>query len=72
VSERVAFRLVLPGVVVTWFVTGFPDPGKAGGSHAVPLEPVLASKTSLRWRGESSKDGNMQARFHAAVPAVVP
>ncbi len=28
VSERVAPRLVLPGVVVTWFVTGFPDPGQ--------------------------------------------
>jgi hypothetical protein len=31
-SERVALRLVLPRVVVTWFVTGFPDIGKADGS----------------------------------------
>ena len=40
-SERVAPRLVLPGVVVTWFVTDFPDPGKADGSHPAPLEPAL-------------------------------
>ena len=32
VSERVALRLVLPGVVVTWIVTGFPDLGKVDGS----------------------------------------
>jgi hypothetical protein len=47
VSDRVAFRLLLLGVVVTWFVTGFPDPGKVDDSHAVPL----SGKTSLRWRG---------------------
>ena len=46
-SDRVAFRLLPPGVVVTWFVTGFPDPGKVDDSHAVPL----SGKTSLRWRG---------------------
>ena len=58
-SERVALRLVLPGVVVTWFVTGFPDPGKVGGSHPVLLEPALSGKKSLRWRGGSVKAGNM-------------
>jgi hypothetical protein len=41
VSDRVAFRLLLPGVVVTWFVTGFPDPGKVDDSRAVPLAATL-------------------------------
>ena len=69
-SERVALRLVLPGVVVTWFVTGFPDPGKVDGSHAMPLEPALSGMTSLRWRGDSAKAGNRAARFQlvAATP----
>jgi hypothetical protein len=40
VSERVALRLVLPGVVVTWFVTGFPDLERAGGSHPVLPQPA--------------------------------
>lgn len=43
--EYVASRLVLPGVVVTWFVTGLPDPGKGGGSHPLLLEPALSGKT---------------------------
>lgn len=45
----------------------FPDPRKVGGSHPVLLEPAISDKTSLRWRGESAKAGNMAARFHAAV-----
>ena len=49
-SGYVALCLSLPGTVVTWFVTGFPDPGKVGRSHAVPLKPALSGKTSLRWR----------------------
>jgi hypothetical protein len=28
VSGHVALRLVLPGVIVTWFVTGFPGRGR--------------------------------------------
>jgi|SRR5580693_4617312 hypothetical protein len=40
VSEGVARRLVLPGVVVTWFVTGLPDLGKASGSRSVESTPA--------------------------------
>ena len=42
VSERVALRPVLPGVVVTWFVTGFPHPGKVEGSHPMPPLSLLS------------------------------
>ncbi len=39
VSERVAPRLVLPGVVVTWFVTGLPDlPSTGGVPHGSPYQ----------------------------------
>jgi hypothetical protein len=62
VSEAVALRLLLPGVVVTWFVTGFPDPGKADGSRAVPLGPALRrDNLTVAGRGESAQAGNMQA-----------
>jgi hypothetical protein len=63
-SERVALRPVLPGLVVTWFVTGFPDPGKVADPHPVLFERLSLlslGKTSLRWRGESAKAGNMAA-----------
>ena len=57
-SERVALRLVLPGVVVTWFVTGFLDPGKVDGPHPALLEACLSGKASLRWRvGEGWQRG---------------
>ena len=58
-SERVALRLLLPGVVVTWIVTGFPDLGRSTVRHAVLLEPALSGMTSLLWQGESAKTGNM-------------
>ena len=65
-SGYVALRRSLPGTVVTWFVTGFPDPGKVGGSHAVPLKPALSGKTSLRRRGDLAMAGNMAGVIHAA------
>jgi hypothetical protein len=43
-SERVALRPVLPGGVVTWFVTGFPDLRKADGPNAIPLYPALPER----------------------------
>ncbi len=50
-SEHIVLCLLLPGIVVTWFVTSLPDPGKVGGSHPVLLEPAFSGKKSLRWRG---------------------
>jgi hypothetical protein len=66
VSENVALRLVLPGVVVTWFVTGLPDLGKVDGSRAVPLETALR-QDKLTVAGESAKAGYVQEQSHAAV-----
>jgi hypothetical protein len=57
-SERVALRLVLPGRVVTWFVTGFRDPGKPTARMRYRLSP-LSGKTSLRWREDPVKAGHM-------------
>ena len=48
-SERVALRLVLHGVVVTWFVTGSSDFGKADGAHAMPLEPILPQRSTATY-----------------------
>jgi hypothetical protein len=53
VSGSVALCLSLPGVVVTWIVTGFTNPGKVDGSHPVLLKPALSGRTGLRWRTES-------------------
>jgi hypothetical protein len=39
-SRRVAFWLAMPGVVVAWLVTGFPDlssPGKGGVRMAIDV-----------------------------------
>jgi hypothetical protein len=44
VSGYVALCLSLPGTVVTWFVTGFPDPGKVGCSHAVRLSVLSLAR----------------------------
>jgi hypothetical protein len=41
---NVALCLSLPGTVVTWFVTGFPDPGKVGSSHAVRLSVLSLAR----------------------------
>ena len=69
VSERVAPRLVWPGVVVTLFVTGFPAPGKVRGSHSVLLKPAFSGKKSLRWlgRGGAAKAANMAGTIPSAV-----
>ena len=50
-SGYIALCLSLPGTVVTWFVTGFPDPGKVGGSHAVPLTVSLLSLARQAYGG---------------------
>jgi hypothetical protein len=72
VSENVALRLVLPGVVVTWFVTGLPDLGKADGLRAVPLETALSGRTSLRWRASRRRlatcRNNPMPRFSVVIP----
>lgn len=65
VSERVALRLVLPGVVVTWFVTGFLDPGKVDGQHPVLLEPALWPRQA--YDGGSAKAGNVAGTIPSAV-----
>jgi hypothetical protein len=67
VSEQVALRLALPGVVVTWFVTGFPDPGKVGGSHAVPLKPCSLWQDKLTVAGDWAMAGNMAGAIHAPI-----
>ena len=39
--ECVALRSVMPGIVLTWFVTGFRTVEIDSFSFAVPLEPAL-------------------------------
>jgi hypothetical protein len=48
VSERVAPRLVLLGAVVTWFVTGFPDPGKVDSLRQEEL--TMAGRVGEGWQ----------------------
>jgi hypothetical protein len=48
VSERVAPRLVLLGAVVTWFVTGFPDPGRSTLSGKKKL--TIAGRVGEGWQ----------------------
>jgi hypothetical protein len=67
VSGYVALCLSLPGAVVTWFVTGFPDPGKADGSHAVPLKPALSGQDKLTVAGDLAMAGNMAGATHAPI-----
>ncbi len=64
-SERVAARLVLSGVVVTWFVTGFPDPGTFDGLPAVPLEPALGQHKP-RMAGLFDEGWDMFSHSHRA------
>jgi hypothetical protein len=48
VSERVVPCLVLPRVVVTWFVTDFPDHAKVDGfTCGCRIEKLVADWTSL-------------------------
>ena len=59
-SEQVALRLVLPGVVVTWFVTGFPDPGRS----AVHMPTALACsllQDELKVAGDLAMAGTIHA-----------
>ena len=60
-SGYVALCLRLPGVVVTWFVTGFPNPGEVGDSHPLLLRSLLSVKARLRWRGIYSQPGILKA-----------
>jgi hypothetical protein len=63
VSECVAPRLVLPGVVVTWFVTGFPDLGKADGSCPVSTRPADSqSFRRLVGIGHKTAEARLMAR----------
>jgi hypothetical protein len=71
VSECVALRLVSPGVVVTWFVTGFLDPGKVDGPHPALLEACPLRRDKLTMAGRR-RLATWQARFHLRFPAVVP
>ena len=67
VSGCVALCLPLPGVVVTWFVTGFPDPGKVGGSHPVLLESALRHE-KLTMTERLGKTDNVGGMIPSAVP----
>ena len=49
-SDCVVLRPTLPGAVVTWFVTDFPDPGKVDGSHAVPERALRQDKLTVAGR----------------------
>ena len=51
-SERVALRLVLPGVVVTWIVTGFPDTWEGRRSASALLEACSLQQDKLTVAGE--------------------
>jgi hypothetical protein len=68
-SERVALRLVLPGVVVTWIVTGFPVPRKSTPRMRCRLSLPSLRPDKFTLAGLSAKAGNVRARFPAIVPA---